>query len=547
MAKTPVEASEGSRKNLPADQRQLIATARNDITIPFYTDVLQPLDETMLQRGGGKGVGLYAEVERDTHAHAVLEKRKLSLIGREWTIEPASDDPQDQAGAELIESVLSALPFDRLCRDLLDATLYGYAIAEIAWRREGSAILPERVVAHDPRRFVFDAEWRARLLTREQPAWGIELPERKFITHRFGVKGNNPYGLGLGSKLFWPVLFKREGVAFWLTFLEKFASPTPVGKYAHGTLPADQDRLLKSLQDMVQAGAVVVPLGTELTYLEATRAGNAGYERWCEYWDNQMSLCVFGSTLATDTQGQGSRAASETHKEAEEQIVDSDADLLSDTLRETLFRWILDYNLPAAKTPTLRRKRIKNAVQQELLRRHRIANGVAHLNALFDLKARLGDREFANAVTDMSDAGLLPEMPADVLARIAAAAPGPALRAPKASVGEAGDKALQRQMQFAAEKTDSGHDHGMSELADQLEDYAQPAIDGWLDVIRAEIGRAHAEGEDLASLQFRLLALDPELTLDSLGNVMAPALAVAELTGRADVFDATRRRKPRAR
>lgn len=530
------------KKNLPAQARQLIATARNDITIPFFSDVLQPLDETLLMRGGGKGLALYAEVERDTHAHAVLEKRKLALVAREWTVEPASDQPADQEAADLIEDVLSALPFDRLCRDLLDATLYGFAACEIVWRRDGARILPERILAHDPRRFVFDEEWRARLLTREQPSKGIELPERKIIVHRFGVKGNNPYGLGLGSKLFWPVLFKREGVAFWLTFLERFASPIPVGKYAMGTLPVDQDRLLGALQDMVQSGAIVVPIGTELSFLEATRAGNAGYEGWCEYWDTQMSLCVFGSTLATDTQGQGSRAASETHKEAEEQIIDSDADLLSDTLRDTLFRWIIDYNLPGARPPALRRKRVKNAVQQELLRRHRIANGVAHLNALFDLKTRLGDKDFGAAVTDMSDAGLLPELPPDVLQRIAAAQPGGPLRVPTANVADAGDKALQRQMQFA-----EGRDHGLADLADQLEGYAQPAIDAWLDVIRAEIGRAVAAGEDLASLQFRLLALDPELTLDPLGNVMAPALAVAELSGRADVLDATRRRRQRAK
>jgi hypothetical protein len=534
---------EDARKNLPVDARQLIATARNDITIPFYTDVLQPLDETLLMRGGGKGLALYGEVERDTHAHAVLEKRKLALIAREWTIEAASDEPLDQAAADLIENILSGLPFDRICRDLLDATLYGFAISEIAWVRTGREIRPERIITHDPRRFVFDAEWRARLLTREQPAKGVDLPERKFIVHRFGVKGNNPYGLGLGSKLFWPVLFKREGVAFWLTYLEKFASPTPVGKYAQGTLPADQDRLLNSLQEMVQAGAIVVPLGTELDFLEAKRAGNAEYEKWCEYWDTQMSLCVFGSTLATDVQGQGSRAASETHKEAEEQIIDSDADLLSDTLRDTLFRWIIDYNLPGAQAPALRRKRVKNAVQQELLRRHRISNGVAHLNALFDLKERIGEKGFAGAATDMSDAGLLPELPQDVLAHIAAAAGSGPLRVPTANVADAGDRALQRQMQFA-----EGHDHGLVDLSAQLDDYAQPAIDGWLGRIRTEIEAAVASGEDLASFRQRLLALDPDLTLDPLGNVLAPALATAELSGRADMMDATpRRKKPRAR
>lgn len=47
-----------------------------------------------------------------------------------------------------------------------------------------------------------------------------------------------------------------------------------------------------------------------------------------------MALCVFGSTLATYVEGQGYRAASETHKEAEEQIIDADGDLLTDIAGE---------------------------------------------------------------------------------------------------------------------------------------------------------------------------------------------------------------------
>lgn len=44
------------RKNLPADARTLIADAKNDITIPFYSGVLQHVDDTLIQQGGGKGL-----------------------------------------------------------------------------------------------------------------------------------------------------------------------------------------------------------------------------------------------------------------------------------------------------------------------------------------------------------------------------------------------------------------------------------------------------------------------------------------------------------
>lgn len=543
-----------ARKNLPANARNLIATARNDITIPFFTTVMQPVDDTLIQRGGGQGLKLYDDIERDTHAYAVLQKRKFALIGRDWEIEPASEAALDKRAAAFVESVLMRINFDQLCLDLLDATLKGYSVAEIVWMRDGTQIIPERVVAHDPRRFTFDENWRPRLLTMSAPLDGEGLPDRKFIVHRFGVKGNNPFGLGLGSKLFWPVLFKREGVAFWLTFLEKFASPTPIGEYPLGTLPEDQNRLLANLTEMVQAGAIVVPTGTRVTFLEASRSGQAGYEEWCKYWDTQMALCVFGSTLATYVEGQGSRAASETHKEGEEQIIDSDADLLSDTFFGGFFRWLVEYNVPGAGVPTLRRIRPKNALQHEELRKKRAENMKAELALLFDFAAKMPPENFAEMAASLAGVDLMPQVPIEILRKLA-----PHLARARANLLEsarlgalpmpagANDPAAERvrQIAFATGDGSDGHDHGMSAIAAQLGGLAEPALAAWIDRIRGELDDAVAAGQDLAQFSDRLLALEPSLTIDPLGNVIASAFTVGELTGRADVQDelAARRRR----
>ena len=547
-----------TRKNLPAEGRNLIATARNDITIPFFSTVMQPVDDTLIQRGGGKGLKIYDEIERDTHAYAVIQKRKFALVGRDWEVEPASDKPLDKRAAAFVEAQLMRINFDQLCLDLLDATLKGFAVAEIVWKRDGAQIVPERIVAHDQRRFAFDEDWRPRLLTMTSPLEGEPLPERKFIVHRFGVKGNNPYGLGLGSKLFWPCLFKREGVAFWMTYLEKYASPTPVGKYPHGTLPADQDRLLNNLIAMVQAGALVAPIGTDVSFLEASRAGHAGYAEWCSYWDTQMALCVFGSTLATYVEGQGSRAASETHKEAEEQIIDADADLLTDTIGGSFIKWLVEYNFPGAGVPAVRRLRPKNALQHEELRKKRNDNAKAELALLFDLAAKVPAEKFAELAGALAGIDLMPNVPVDVLRKLA-----PHIARARVNLTEAARRGdlpmpieatdpevgLVRQIAFANGEDSDGHEHGMAVLAAQLGGLAEPALNAWVDRIRGELDDAIAAGEELPQLASRLLALEPSLTIDPLGNIIADALTVGELTGRADVVDelAARGRRRRRR
>lgn len=359
--RAPASFADEPRKNLPTAARTLIANVANDITIPYYSGVLQHQDDTLIQQGGGKGLAIYDEIERDTHAFSMLEKRKNALISRDWEVEPGGDSAQDKKAAELVEEIIERLPFDQICKDLLNATLKGFSIAEIVWIRDGAIIRPERIVAHDQRRFAFDRDWRPRLLTMTSARDGIELPDRKFIVHRVGVRGNNPYGLGLGTRLFWPVLFKREGVTFWLHFLEKFAGPTVVGKTPYGMLSDEQNRLLNTLVSVRTSSAITVPIGTDIEFLEATRGGTVSYEQFLAYWDKQISICITGETLTTQVgEAGGNRALGEVHQEQLDTLADSDGDLLADTLRDQLARWIVDYNLPGAALPVIRRFRPEN-------------------------------------------------------------------------------------------------------------------------------------------------------------------------------------------
>jgi phage gp29-like protein len=356
----PVSFAADTRKNLPGEARGMIANASNDITIPFYSGLLEHADDTLIARGGGKGLKIYDEIERDTHAFAMLQKRKKVLLSREWQVEGASERPRDVEAADLVREVLDSLPFDRICEDLLDATLKGFAVSEIAWTRDGSRIVPSHVKSHDQRRFAFGPDWRPRLLTFATMRMGMELPDRKFIVHRFGVKGENPYGLGLGNRLFWPVFFKRESVTFWLHFLEKYAGPTVVGTTPYGTLTDEQRRFVNTLATIRTSSAVALPIGSDVKFLEAARSGAVTYQDFLAYWDTQISLCTTGETLTSTVGQSGSRALGDVHAEMLELLVDSDSDLLSDTLHQQLLRWIVDYNMPGAAVPHVWRTRPEN-------------------------------------------------------------------------------------------------------------------------------------------------------------------------------------------
>ena len=332
-----------------------IASIKRDPLHPLFAGIIQPNDDTLATRGQGKGIRIYEEIERDPHVFACLHKRKMAVISRPWEVKPASDSALDKQAAEVVRVQLSTLNFDAACMGLLDAINKGYAVGELMWALLDGIVVSE-IRMRDQIRFTFGEDYELRLKTQQDMLKGEPMPDRKFIVHSLGAKDGNPYGSGLGSKLFWPVWFKRQGITFWLTFLDKFGSPTAVGEYPAGTTPNDQQTLLDALSAISQDAGVVVPQGMVIKLLEAQRGGQAGYEQMCRYMDEQIAYCILGE--APNVKGSGGQAASAaiTRNEVRLELTQYDSDMLSATLNSTVVKWITEFNVPGAKPPTVWRK-----------------------------------------------------------------------------------------------------------------------------------------------------------------------------------------------
>jgi len=335
---------------------QEIATIERDIHRVFYGKALRNEDETLLSRGSTKGLKIYDELKRDAHAGAVLAKRKLAVTSRPWVVDPASEKPADKAAAELVLQALQSLKFNHIRKRLLEATLKGYAVSEILWGLVDGAVMPVNVKARDPRRFVFGLDDTLRLRTPANMVDGEPMPDRKFIVHRRGADDDSPYGTGVGGMLFWPVFFKRNTITFWLTFADKFGSPTAVGKYPSGAGQPEQAKLLAALRAISQDAGVIVPDGMLIELLEAERTGSVDtYEKLVRYMDEQMSKAVLGETMSTtaSSAGMGSNQAT-VQNDVRIEVAKDDADELDETLNATLVKWIVEFNLPGAACPKLR-------------------------------------------------------------------------------------------------------------------------------------------------------------------------------------------------
>ena len=497
-----------------------IATVANDITYLAYQGILRSQDDTLQTRGSGKSYKIYDEIERDCHAYGLLQKRKLAVVARPWQVDPASDDPLDIKAADMVRAQLSAIGvpsiddpgeqvvvasnFDLVCYNLLDAILKGFAVGEIMWDTDGREIVVREVRPRDQRRFNFDTDFKLRLKTWSQLIPGEPVPARKFIVHTFGAKDGSPFGMGLGTRLFWPVFFKRQDITFWLTFLDKFGSPTAVGKYPNGTPTDDQDKLLAALGAIAQDAGVTIPDGMVIELLEAQRSGTVSYEQFARYMDEEMTFAVLGEAPTSKGSGGALASAAVAREEVRLELVQADADLLSATLNATLSPWLTAYNVPGARPPKIWRQ-VKKA--EDLKARSERDKNVAEI----------GYRPTLEQVQE-AYGGKWEAIP-PLGSRIAG---GPGSRGAGRKAGDVPSDFAEGDLSFADQ---DALDSAINALPpDQLQAAMEKAL--------TPVVRYIQKGGDPQEAMARIVDIYPEMDTAFLEDMLARAIFVAEIWGR---------------
>ena len=135
-----------------------------------------------------------------------------------------------------------------------------------------------------------------RLLVREAMQQGVPVPDRKFIVHRINAEDDNPYGIGLGLQLYWPVFFKRKGVLAWGKLCDRFGTPTPWGKYPREARAREKGTLFEALRAMSNDGFIMTPEGVDITLLEAriSSGGMTPNQSLVEYMDDWIMEVLLG-------------------------------------------------------------------------------------------------------------------------------------------------------------------------------------------------------------------------------------------------------------
>ena len=461
-----------------------------DITRGFVESLptLQPQDKVLRLRGSNYEI--YQDLLTDHQVASTFQQRRLAVTSREWEVIPGGTRRQDKRAADFLRETLDHISWDSVTDKMLYGVFYGYAVSEMLWARDGAQIILDRVKVRKQRRFAFSPDGELRLLTSKNPT-GEALPERKFWHFSTGADNDDePYGLGLAHWLYWPVFFKKNGVKFWLIFLEKFGMPTARGTYPTNATSEERKKLLEAVRAIQTDSGIILPEGMAIELIEAARSGKVDYGALCDRMDQAVAKVVLSQVMTSEVVGGQYKA--EVQNDVRGEVIKADADLICQSFNRSVVTWLTEWNFPGADVPRV----------------WRILDDPEDLNtrAERDFKIyQMGFQPTLKYITDTYDGewearqGVLP--PSD------------------------GAPAGNPPPEFA-EHDDI--DDVADSFARRLDEEAAPALEGLIEPVRELVMNA----ADLDELRDGLLALAEQMDIGDLAGVMQQAFAAANLAGR---------------
>lgn len=308
--------------------------------------MLLPNPDPILKRQG-KDISVYRDMCADALIGSCISRRKASVQALEYGLDRGQSSSR---AAKVVQTMLDDLPMSTIIEQMQDAVFFGYQPMEVIWQPKQGLWIPDDIVAKPPEWFHFDAENKVRFKTREHPLFGEEDPGNKYLLARQSPTYQNPYGLASLSMCYWPLLFKKGGVKFWLAFTEKFGSAFSVGKLPRNATTTERGELLDSLEALIANGVAVIPDDGSIELVEAAgKSASADlYEKLVQHCSGEIAIALLGQNQTT--QASTNKASATAGLEVTKDLRDADARMIAAAINQ-LIKWVCEKNFGEAAVP----------------------------------------------------------------------------------------------------------------------------------------------------------------------------------------------------
>lgn len=284
--------------------------------------------DALVQKKGGLHV--YDEMRHDDAVKFSLNLKKLAVLAPGWMIEPPEDDPDDTKGmAKFVEMNFLKMKgtLSNVIKEILTAMDYGYSITEKNWKivEDGEfagKLAYKSLKTKRPHFYDFDTDEFGNLMPDGivnttffdvTNTDGQRLPTRKFVIYTYQKEFSNWYGISDLRAAYRHWWSKDNIIKFWNIYLEKFGSPTVLGKHktTDKTQVSNLETIVKNLQNSTSA---VFPEGNyDISFLEPQRRSSSDYEASLKFHNRAIARALLTPDKLAEGGEVGAFALSQTH------------------------------------------------------------------------------------------------------------------------------------------------------------------------------------------------------------------------------------------
>lgn len=254
---------------------------------------------------GGLSPAVYDQMERDAMIQTALTIKRQAVLAAPFRIVPGDDSPEGVWAAEFVERNfvrMEGSPFTVL-QQAMDAFAKGWSVQELVYEERDGRMWLRVVRAKDPALFGLEVDAYGAIegLTLSVAGEPVRRLEReKFIVYRHRPSYGRPKGRSDLDAAYPHFRAKQALLSAWKAHLERYASPTVLGRYARGMSAQEQTSILGALQNLHDTTAVVFPNEIEVGLLGGGAQNSTGFLDAIEFHNREIARSILGQTLTTD-------------------------------------------------------------------------------------------------------------------------------------------------------------------------------------------------------------------------------------------------------
>lgn len=292
----------------------------------------------------GRTIEVFDATIKQPDVAAVSRRFREGIKKLEWDVSKSTTRGQR---AEWMQQAIKALPLNKIIPAATSARDYGYTVFEAMWAVVDGQLRIVNLIEKPRKWFQFDQGNNLLLITKENPT-GIRVDEkwpRKFIAVQHEASYDNPYGNGLLDEAYWYAKGLAANFEFHLSFLEDDGRDHWMGWVPPGSTNEYKDKVEAALRALRNAAVAVIEEGTRVEKVEnkGRSSTSDAYEIFKKSCRGTINMLWLGSDLATNAQGTGAYASSQSGMEIQDDAIAAGKELAEDLIKQAV-QWMIEVN-----------------------------------------------------------------------------------------------------------------------------------------------------------------------------------------------------------